>query len=262
MDTKRRGFTLIELLVVIAIIAILAAILFPVFAKARDMARQTTCTSNLKQLALGQAMYLQDYDERFAAWAPNTSPINAWNNPNGAGWWMNEIQPYVKNYGVYACPNDTRNEGQTNGWGYSIVPNSNPVKYYNVSYGMNEWLHNVGNSSNKLAAVPYPAQNVMMADAEGPLINDWDSCGGTFPYGFTRVWYANYDAWGPWGNEQNYEAYKKYARHNEGSVLAFVDGHVKYMKNRSFKIQVNPNGVCPQDGKQESPLFSPGHVPY
>src|SRR5215475_1038436 len=99
---KTVGFTLIELLVVIAIIAILAAILFPVFAQAREQARKTVCISNLKQLGLAAVMYVQDYDETF--------PINCWDSPplgvqNDSGnanfpafWrWMWEIQPYIKN---------------------------------------------------------------------------------------------------------------------------------------------------------------------
>jgi prepilin-type N-terminal cleavage/methylation domain-containing protein len=118
---RREGFTLIELLVVIAIIAILAAILFPVFAQAREKARQTTCTSNIKQSALAFMMYINDYDETFPLgfgflynrWFWNfyhDVPYN-WRVPNpGPAWtlfqvhWSNSIQPYVKNYGVYECP--------------------------------------------------------------------------------------------------------------------------------------------------------------
>src|SRR5947199_4837052 len=86
---KRKGFTLIELLVVIAIIAILAAILFPVFAQAREAARKTSCLSNEKQLALGWLMYAQDYDETF--------PMSAQLDPRGGQiFWMSMIDPYIK----------------------------------------------------------------------------------------------------------------------------------------------------------------------
>lgn len=96
---NRKAFTLIELLVVIAIIAILAAILFPVFAQAREKARQTTCASNEKQLGLAFLQYAEDYDEQFPA--DTTGP--------GQGWmtgWATEIYPYLKSTGVYACPDD------------------------------------------------------------------------------------------------------------------------------------------------------------
>src|SRR2546423_14978469 len=103
----RAAFTLIELLVVIAIIAILAAILFPVFAQAREQARKTSCLSNVKQIALGSAMYTQDYDEQF---------VVAWGAP--AGPWTDLLQPYIKNgqerpgeswnrsTGIWHCPSD------------------------------------------------------------------------------------------------------------------------------------------------------------
>ena len=93
---QRRAFTLIELLVVIAIIAILAAILFPVFAQAREKARQTACLSNTKQLALGVYMYAQDYDE--------TLPVAGY-NAQCRGRWQWQIFPYVKNEQVFTCPN-------------------------------------------------------------------------------------------------------------------------------------------------------------
>jgi prepilin-type N-terminal cleavage/methylation domain-containing protein/prepilin-type processing-associated H-X9-DG protein len=121
---RRRGFTLIELLVVIAVIAIIAAILFPVFAQAREKARQATCLSNCQQWGKAFMMYVQDHDETYplafgydpgfvSGWAYNT------NHMVPAGWragqsprvysiapssWANSVQPYLKNYGVYACP--------------------------------------------------------------------------------------------------------------------------------------------------------------
>ncbi|MDR3709477.1 MAG: DUF1559 domain-containing protein [Capsulimonadaceae bacterium] len=100
-SSNRAGFTLIELLVVIAIIAILAAILFPVFATAREKARQSTCTSNLKQLGIAFTQYAQDYDEMYPV-----GPLGVYNYHWGDGW-AGAIYPYVKSTAVFTCPDDT-----------------------------------------------------------------------------------------------------------------------------------------------------------
>src|SRR2546428_12391240 len=96
--TPASGFTLIELLVVIAIIAILAAILFPVFARARENARRSSCQSNLKQIGLGIMQYAQDYDERMIS-----SRMSLNNADNEGGNWVVMLQPYVKSYQLFAC---------------------------------------------------------------------------------------------------------------------------------------------------------------
>jgi prepilin-type N-terminal cleavage/methylation domain-containing protein/prepilin-type processing-associated H-X9-DG protein len=109
----RRAFTLIELLVVIAIIAILAAILFPVFAQAREKARQTSCASNLKQLGYALGMYVQDYDETF----PNRRFEPFGEAPDFADYdqnsWRSVIQPYVKNTQILQCPSNPDNDTKT-----------------------------------------------------------------------------------------------------------------------------------------------------
>ena len=98
-QARRRGFTLIELLVVIAIIAILAAILFPVFAQARDQARQTTCLSNMKQLGTALMMYGQDYDETLPSWPFRGGPTGLFTDPRFKIWsyatWVDALMPYV-----------------------------------------------------------------------------------------------------------------------------------------------------------------------
>ena len=113
---SRKGFTLIELLVVIAIIAILAAILFPVFSQAREKARSISCLSNMKQIGTGLQMYIQDYDEQLFFRAANSSArvgsgrsgvvITNTISYAGAQWW-NLLMPYEKNKGVYSCPDDS-----------------------------------------------------------------------------------------------------------------------------------------------------------
>lgn len=123
---KTNGFTLIELLVVIAIIAILAAILFPVFAKVREKARQTSCLSNEKQLGLGFAQYYQDYDEKWPAPDLQSAGVSKVTN-NGEGW-AGVIFPYVKSTGVFKCPDDSTSSMVLDAGG-----DESPVSYgYNV----------------------------------------------------------------------------------------------------------------------------------
>ena len=96
----RQGFTLIELLVVIAIIAILAAILFPVFGRAREKSRSISCLSNMKQIGNAYTMYTQDYDERFFLWRYFIRPGNIKQT------WVELLQPYMKNRSLWVCPSD------------------------------------------------------------------------------------------------------------------------------------------------------------
>jgi len=139
----RRGFTLIELLVVIAIIAILAAILFPVFAKAREKARQSSCLSNVKQLCTGIMMYSQDYDGRY--------PFTYWGGPPPPPWvgswvyWYQLIMPYVKNSQIFYCP--------------SFSTAASP----DASYGMPWWYASTTDSS--ISGMSYGvAGTVMIAE--------------------------------------------------------------------------------------------------
>src|SRR3712207_4026545 len=122
---RQPGFTLIELLVVIAIIAILAAILFPVFAQVREKARSTACLSNLKQIGMATRMYTQDYDDSLV-------PNYLWTSGSTYQWWSDLLQPYVKNRDVFVCPSWSDIEVYSTGAG---VPKQ-PVKW---SYGGNNW---------------------------------------------------------------------------------------------------------------------------
>ena len=145
--SSSRGFTLIELLVVIAIIAILAAILFPVFAKAREKARQITCASNEKQLGLGFIQYSQDFDEK---WPTGTVTSSVGTVYNGAGW-AGQIYSYVKSSGIYKCPDDSTT---TSG----ILT---PVSYaYNSNFVQ-------GGTGISLASITASASTVVLAEAEG-----------------------------------------------------------------------------------------------
>src|SRR5690349_17534704 len=141
MRRWRFGFTLIELLVVIAIIAILAAILFPVFAQARERARQTSCLSNMKQIGLGLAMYNQDYDETMHLAFANDNPIN--NGQLNVAPIDGQLKPYSKNDQIWHCPSDSFSAADTSlgdYWDGSYEPNSTQNKR---SYGYVGNIHTV-----------------------------------------------------------------------------------------------------------------------
>ena len=151
---RNRGFTLIELLVVIAIIAILAAILFPVFARARENARKTTCLSNLKQIGMSLLMYAQDFDEALPA-------AYQW-QVEGQTWplmsWRQGIHPYMKNAQAHACPSDGQTGADASG-GMVSIPK--------VSYGANPWLMPGvrGAFDGKMVTITHPAETMMVFDA-------------------------------------------------------------------------------------------------
>ncbi|MBU0610244.1 MAG: DUF1559 domain-containing protein, partial [Armatimonadetes bacterium] len=126
----RKGFTLIELLVVIAIIAILASILFPVFARAREKARQTSCLANVKQLVLGCNMYAQDYDEELPHDRLDTDGSGAYSA--GDTTWRTAILPYVKNKQIYLCPSDKNPDGSA-----GVYTGSEGDYNQGAGYGMN-----------------------------------------------------------------------------------------------------------------------------
>lgn len=159
---KRSAFTLIELLVVIAIIAILAAILFPVFARARENARRSSCLSNTKQLGLSVLQYAQDYDEKLPPSLALPS-LQAW---------FHMVQPYLKSNQLLYCPSDTG--ANTN----------NPPTLNNISYGYNYFYLNVDRINYdeggvSLAAIGTVAETVMLGDGGLPSAGSyaiaWDT---------------------------------------------------------------------------------------
>ncbi len=219
----KRGFTLIELLVVIAIIAILAAILFPVFARAREKARQTACLSNVKEIALAIMMYAQDYDERLPMGYDTGTPRNGL---------IQTTQPYTKNYQIHDCPSASEKSVTTSYLG-------------SRSYGYNTRIFGA-NWARMLADIKRPAEIVMMGDvcgdnnangrfhypSVGPFMCDPDGtncqvCGGSHnsryavPLG-SHSW--KYDRPG----------FNFIERHNGTGNVGFMDGHAKAMKHATL----------------------------
>lgn len=263
---QRRGFTLIELLVVIAIIAILAAILFPVFAQARAAARKSLGTSNLKQLGTATMMYIQDYDETFPSYNWGLESCNESGNGGGAGTvsgndplfryynqsaWCNSLQPYIKNLGIFQDPSDKLQ------WqpGYCInFPESNFAPGGNtwqkstyVSYG---WAESM--SGKKQAALQNPANDLVWSDYIGVLVDTWDR------YAWTQSLYARRTIWSDigWGDacgfsgdprgdnnpftQEQWDCMKKATRHGTHVNVNFADGHAKLIPTRNVR-EVGPD---------------------
>lgn len=212
MLRRTRGFTLIELLVVIAIIAILAAILFPVFALARDAARKATCQSNLKQIAAATLMYAQDYDDLF----PNHSftnwqtthgragyVVDDWTNPASPTNWARNIQPYVKNRQIMVCPTAAQ-------WATGSVITQPPISY----------IYNGFSASRSTSEAPQPADTVLAYDARQKA--SWATANPAGAAGGTG-W------WGAWVQTSMQPAHQN--QNYAGNYVAlYQDGHVKTMK--------------------------------
>ncbi|HJN18202.1 MAG TPA: DUF1559 domain-containing protein [Armatimonadota bacterium] len=214
--SRPRGFTLIELLVVIAIIAILAAILFPVFARAREKARQTSCLSNMKQLSLATDMYLIDYE---------AYPLHSHKELGNPGWrWMKMLMPYVRSEPIYACPTvggrtvDLDSSSQMYGYNYQYLGNGRNLSGFGPALVTAE------------SDVDRPSETIAIADAAGLAKH----------IGTAKDGKSGYSIDPPLPNPRFGVYYGKStflddragvaARHNGGANFAFCDGHAKWLK--------------------------------
>jgi prepilin-type processing-associated H-X9-DG protein len=210
---------LIELLVVIAIIAILAAILFPVFAKAREKARQTSCLSNVKEITLAFDMYTGDYNEtvpRETGWDP-AGPLNYHV--------VDLLQPYMKNAGLWQCPSG----------GYTLpqypAPPGGAATWWStvlgrIGYGYNWKLGTHWAGPRTLADIKYPVDTMAFGDAM-----NLDIC-----WEIHRMSHAGKCGWEIPGGCTNYAAWENpdFCRHNGGQNIGFVDGHTKWMNGNQI----------------------------
>jgi prepilin-type N-terminal cleavage/methylation domain-containing protein/prepilin-type processing-associated H-X9-DG protein len=212
----RRGFTLIELLVVIAIIAILAAILFPVFARAREKARQTSCLSNMKQMGLALLSYVSDYDETAPAYS--VGPYH----------WNVLVYPYIKNMQLYRCPDSTKNPAAPNGTNRNWLPDyprgvtgTDGCRIYSdyaINRGGGDYSTPTYNSPARTTAQGY------WQDVAGTYWVMEGTCNriGPYPRLADGTWIGPAGA-APSAVDLNYRI------HNDGQNVLFCDGHAKWV---------------------------------
>jgi prepilin-type N-terminal cleavage/methylation domain-containing protein/prepilin-type processing-associated H-X9-DG protein len=230
----RKGFTLIELLVVIAIIAILAAILFPVFAQAREKARQATCLSNMRQMAMASRMYLSDYDDTVV-------PCYLYSSSSYLQVWPDLLVPYVKNAQLWYCPNwsETYTYGRN-----TFPPGEGPgLKVLRWSLGCNNWHYWPGGNQSKPAVL----LGAMGVNRPGLVINSTEAEIENPANLIMAVDAIAWELWTPpqhdWGNKVE-KAHKSggtqrgdvHLRHSGGFNAFFVDGHSKWMRQTTREM--------------------------
>jgi len=259
---RRSAFTLIELLVVIAIIAILAAILFPVFAQAREKARTISCLSNFKQASIAIQMYIQDYDE---AMVPVEYGCCAYDPNAGDRMWPQLVYPYTKNRQIEKCPSDGLNTDATDlaDMGYTASSNAVEKDYayaitadfgYNYFY-LSPLFDTPGGTADaagnttifkgvSLAAIVRPANNVMLVDSVWNIVNGAPQGGGNWLIETPSYYYGTgnyfFGGWHIDDTNNGFQYGECWPRHTQGMNVAFVDSHVKFQKIGQLIAGVNP----------------------
>lgn len=226
LNRSQKGFTLIELLVVIAIIAILAAILFPVFARARENARRSSCSSNLKQLGLAFMQYTQDYDESYPGYYNSTTePAPGGNWVPGVWYWPQILYPYHKSNQVFVCPS-----------GVGAMSNA-PVGGH---YGANLLI-----TTNVAAGVASLKQSALSGPAGTYLAADWGNIIMHPAYApgpdYTNFYLPGSGKLGGMPASPDissvYQGDYQNGRHLEGINIAFADGHVKWQRSEKVLLE-------------------------
>ena len=245
-ERRRKGFTLIELLVVIAIISILAAILFPVFARARENARRASCLSNLKQMGLGVMMYTQDYDEKYPTAYITTSqtPPDGYKWTSSSMWfWQQMIYPYTKSDQVYFCPSSKM-----------FGPAGNAGTPYVGNYGANWLMLLTPPNSMSLSTVNSAASTYMLMDlgnyVMGPS-NVVSPQGATYYLPGTGKYVTPKPSPAAVIGTDYMDDFTS-GRHFDGVNIAFADGHAKWLKSTTVlaearKYAASKNAWDPQN---------------
>lgn len=221
---RTQGFTLIELLVVIAIIALLAAILFPVFARARENARKSSCANNLKQLSLGFAQYTQDYDELFCV-SSTAATGGAGSTAFTSGFeWPSRIMPYVKSTQVFVCPSGTR----------SSATAADALSYWGAGYLFSTTsTGNGGVTPLAMADLTKPADAVVIYDNLDSTVEN------------RVVFRPNINTTTPFSYASQTTLFMRKAVHLDMDNVLYADGHVKSQRQDNLYRQLCPEWVAP-----------------